>query len=386
QAFLTGPLRDGRLLGDLVIVGGGDAFLRSADLRNWFVQMQAQGLREVWGDIVLDRQAFQFGEGDFASTPPPSVDRPHHARPDALTLDEGALRVSLQADAKGRPQVQVQPPLAGLKVSSSVSSAAGGCDWRAQWAQDSGLNPSLQVSGSWRPGCAAREQVLAPLPHGEFTERAVQVLWREAGGRMKGRVVNRALPALPTDGQGQPAAAWSTHQGEPLAQVLRDINKTSDNLGARNLMLSLARGFPQRPATLADAQQRLSAWLARQGLQPGDIAVDTGAGLSRGERGKPRAMVQLLRHAWFSDQARPFIDSLPVAGVDGTLMHRMTHGAATGRAFLKTGTLLDTRALAGYVQAASGQVYAVAALVNHAEAQRATPMLDAAVEWLAQQG
>ena len=75
-----------------------------------------------------------------------------------------------------------------------------------------------------------------------------------------------------------------------------------------------------------------------------------------------------------------------MAGVDGTLAHRMTQGRATGRAFLKTGTLLDTRALAGYVQAASGSTYAVAALVNHPEAARATPALDRLIEWVAARG
>jgi D-alanyl-D-alanine carboxypeptidase/D-alanyl-D-alanine-endopeptidase (penicillin-binding protein 4) len=72
-----------------------------------------------------------------------------------------------------------------------------------------------------------------------------------------------------------------------------------------------------------------------------------------------------------------------VAGVDGTLVGRMTRGAATGQAFLKTGTLLDTRALAGYVKSRSGRTYAVAALVNHPDARRATPALDALIEWLA---
>jgi len=96
--------------------------------------------------------------------------------------------------------------------------------------------------------------------------------------------------------------------------------------------------------------------------------------------------VQLLRRAWAHRQAQAFIDSLPVAGVDGTLAHRMTQGRATGAAFLKTGTLLDTRALAGYVRATSGRMYAVAALVNHPEAQRATPTLDAVIEWVARHG
>lgn len=388
-AFLGGPLTQGRLLGDLLIVGGGDSRLRSADLLAWFERMQREGLREVWGNVVLDRFAFRLREDDHSNTPPPAADRPHHVRPDALTLDEGVLQVSVQAAARGKPLVQLTPPLAGLKLVNELSAEAGCSVW-AQAASAPGAAPTLALRGRWSAGCGARALTLAPLPHEEFTVRAVEGLWRQAGGGLRGRVIDKRLPdrasLLPTGKDGEAVLPHSVHLSEPLPLVIREINKNSDNLGARNLMLSLVRGFPMRAATLAEARQRVDDWLLRQGLQPGDIALDNGSGLSRAERGKPRALVQLLRKAWVSNQAQAFIDSLPIAGVDGTLAHRMTSGKATGAAFLKTGTLLDTRALAGYVKAVSGRTYALAALVNHPEAQRATPSLDAMVEWVARNG
>lgn len=391
-AFTNGVMSNGRLLGDLLIVGGGNARLRTADLRAWFQRMQSEGLHEVWGNIVLDRFAFRLNDGDFANTPPPAIDRPHHARPDALTLDEGVLQVSVLAAARGKAQITLTPPLAGVQVINELGTA--GC---AVWAQPA-LAPArsepgtqgLAVRGQWGPGCGAREIVLSPLPHDEFTVRAVEGLWREAGGRLRGKVIDKRTPdresLLPTGPDGEPQLPFSVHLSDPLPMVIRDINKTSDNLAARNLMLSLVRGFPTRAATLVEARERVDAWLRRQGLQPGDISLDNGSGLSRGERGKPRAMVQLLRNAWVSQQAQAFIDSLPIAGIDGTLAHRMTSGKATGSAFLKTGTLLDTRALAGYVKATSGKTYALAALVNHPEAQRALPTLDGLIEWVARNG
>jgi serine-type D-Ala-D-Ala carboxypeptidase/endopeptidase (penicillin-binding protein 4) len=151
-------------------------------------------------------------------------------------------------------------------------------------------------------------------------------------------------------------------------------------------MLSLAPGFPLRAATLADARERLAGWLMSQGLDGDDLRVDNGSGLSHAEQGKPRAMVQLLRGAWGSLPGQALLESLPVAGVDGTLAHRMTNGLATGRAFLKTGSLLDTRALAGYVYGASGTIYAMTALVNHPSAAQATPALDRLVEWVVARG
>lgn len=337
RAYLDGLLRQGRLLGDLVIQGGGDARLNADELRQWFGRLHEQGVHDVLGDIVLDHCSFQLTGQDHASTPPPSPERPHHAWPAAFTLDDGRLRM------------------------------AG------------------ELHGG---GAAVRSPIQATLG-GSRIDSVVAQLWRASGGRLHGRVRERRIsdlaPGTPRDGAGRPLAVWSEHRSPPLPELVREINKTSDNLAARNLMLSLSPGFPQRPATLPAARQRLAQWLQRQGLAAEDVAVDTGSGLSREERGKPRAMVQLLQRAWQSPQSLAFVQSLPVAGVDGTLAHRMTRGQATGRAFLKTGTLLDTRALAGYVHG-RGTVYALAVLVNHPEAQRATPMLDALVEWVAAKG
>ena len=137
---------------------------------------------------------------------------------------------------------------------------------------------------------------------------------------------------------------------------------------------------------LKAAQERMRGWLRTQGLHDGDITVVLGSGQSRAERGKPRALVDLLRNAWRSADSQTLVDSLPIAGVDGTLIHRMTSGAATGQAYLKTGTLSDTRALAGYVRAKSGRVYAVSMIVTDPAAAKGTPALDSLVEWVARAG
>jgi D-alanyl-D-alanine carboxypeptidase/D-alanyl-D-alanine-endopeptidase (penicillin-binding protein 4) len=229
--------------------------------------------------------------------------------------------------------------------------------------------------------------VLVPEAPALFTTRALAGLWAEAGGSLSGTVIERARQVgatlIPTGPDGKPRMPWAVHLSQPLPVVLHDMNKSSNNVTARHLMLALSRGFPLRAATLPDAQARMHEWLKRQGLAAGDVQVENGSGLSRGERAKPRALAQLLANAWHAPQLREFLLSLPVAGMDGTLQHRMQGTAAEGHAFLKTGTLLDTRALAGYVQAASGKMYAVALMVNHPDAARATPALDRVIEWIA---
>ena len=384
-AFLRGSLVEGTLLGDLLIVGGGDARLSSAELRDWFGQLRAQGLKRIAGDIVLDRYAFDLNEGDFADTPPPSTGRAYHVRPDAFAIDEGLLHVGIDAARGAKAAVTLEPPLAGVRIVDKVS-MRGGCSATARLADDAS-GQRLEVQGSWGLNCGHRELTLVPAAPAQFTTRALAGLWAEAGGSLSGTVVERARQVgatlIPTGPDGKQQLPWSVHVSQPLPVVLHDMNKSSNNVTARHLMLALSRGFPLRAATLPDAQARMHEWLSRQGLAADDVRVENGSGLSRGERAKPRALAHLLANAWHAPQLREFLLSLPVAGMDGTLQHRMQGTAAEGHAFLKTGTLLDTRALAGYVQAASGRMYAVAMMVNHPEAARATPALDRVIEWIA---
>jgi len=384
-AFLQGALVDGTLLGDLLIVGGGDARLTSGELREWFAQLRAKGLKRVAGNIVLDRYAFDLTEGDFANTPPPSTRRAYHVRPDAFAIDEGLLHVGIDPARTGRAAIALEPPLAGVRVVNRVA-MRGGCTAGARLVEDA-AGSHVDVFGSWGERCGHRELELVPEAPALFTTRALAGLWAEAGGSLSGTVIERPRQAgaslLPNGPDGRPQLPWAVHLSQPLPVVLHDMNKSSNNVTARHLMLALARGFPLRAATLPEAQARMHEWLLRQGLAAGDVQVENGSGLSRGERAKPRALAQLLANAWHAPRLREFLLSLPVAGMDGTLQHRMQGTAAEGHAFLKTGTLLDTRALAGYVQAASGRMYAVAMMVNHPDAARATPALDRVIEWIA---
>ena len=186
--------------------------------------------------------------------------------------------------------------------------------------------------------------------------------------------------------QRAPRGSWSSEVATPLPEVMREMNKTSNNEAAHSLLLALGEGPPKAKGKLDSALARMHGWLRDQGLADGDIRVAVGSGRSRAERGKPRALVQLLRTAWASPWSQAFVDSLPIAGIDGTLVHRMRSGAASGQAYLKTGTLSDTRALAGYVRGKSGKVYAVTAIVTHPEAARGTATLDAIIEWIASHG
>jgi len=389
SAFTLGTLADGRLAGDLLIVGGGNAQLTSGELAAWFRRMHDQGLREIDGDIVLDRYAFQLRPSDHEGTPAQSADEPRHVWPDAMTLDEGLIGVVIRPSRGPRAALSLTPALSDVTLDNRIT-IGGGCTVTPRWQSGRDGHATVIVQGLWGAACGTRTVSFVAPPDSGIAARALPAMWAATGGVLRGRVVAaKVVPGIspiPLGPDGEALAPLSFDRSKPLTELVRDINKVSDNVGARNLMLSLSPGFPTRPATLAGAQRTVRLWLRDQGLGDDDVEVENGSGLSHSERAKPRAMVQLLRKAWRAEQAQAFFDSLPVAGIDGTLKNRLLGGRAAGQAYLKTGTLNDTRALAGYVHAASGKMYAVALMVNHADPARGRPALDAMVEWLARNG
>ncbi len=388
SAYAMGPIVDGTLQGDLLIVGGGNAQLTSAALQAWLGRMQQQGLREIAGDIVLDRFAFHLSAADHARTPVQSASQPRHVWPDAMTLDEGLLTVNLEPTRGARPALALQPALSDVRIVNQVT-MGGGCDPWAQWRSGRAGEAEVLVQGRWSAACGSRSISFVPPADSGYAARALARMWTASGGILRGKVVSPDRPlgdsAVPRGPDGEPLKPLSFDRSKPLPEIIRDINKVSDNVGARHLMLSLSPGFPERAATLAGAQKIMRMWLAQQGLAPGDIEVENGSGLSHSERARPRALVQLLRQGWHAEQAQAFIESLPIAGVDGTLANRL-RGRAMGQAFLKTGTLNDTVALAGYVRGASGRTWAVAMMVVNPAAALGRSAMDATMEWIARNG
>lgn len=390
EAVLSGSLRDGRLDGDLILVGGGDPLLDDVKLLGWFIRMQRRGLREINGNILIDRRAFRFNEKDFANTPKPSWDNTHHAYPDAFLVNEGQFELTLSNSAGG-VRASLRPELADIKVQLSLANTKLACAdrkkaVRASWNADSS---TMVLDGEWSNDCADQRVEFAPWSNLELSQATVAMLWRKAGGVLNGTVKEADAGAGAANHKtGRPAAravvkkAWMALESPPLLEALRQMNKWSNNVVSRHVFLSLSNEFPQRAATADAAQQALRNWLATRGLGADDIAVDNGSGLSRDERGQAVILARLLIDAWQSRNGRAFIDTLSVVGVDGTLGNRLKSSPVAGRAFMKSGTLTAVRAVAGYVHSRSGRYYAVVVNVNHNDAHRALSAIDAFIEWV----
>ncbi len=370
--WLQGPIAGGILTGDVTIKGTGDPKLVLERLWLLLRRVQQSGVREIRGDIVMDRSAFVPGElnpADFDGEPL----RPYNAGADALLLNYRAVILTFTPDAaRGIATVGVEPPLAGVRVDLTVPLAAGPCDdWRGTLKADFADPARMRLAGAYPASCGEKLWPLAYADPRSYNERALAGMWQEMGGRLTGVV---------RDGSA-PAASPSFELRSPsLAETIRDINKLSNNVMAQQLFLTL--GATQRGAGTPDAAREVvKQWLkGRVGGAAGSAVIVNGSGLSRESRLSAALLGKLLQAAWSSAVMPELMSSLPVAGVDGTL--RRSKGMP-GRAHLKTGSLRDVVGVAGYVLADSGRRYVVVGIVNHPNANAARPALDALVEWAA---
>ncbi|NJS37606.1 MAG: hypothetical protein HC765_16300 [Brachymonas sp.] len=204
-------------------------------------------------------------------------------------------------------------------------------------------------------------------------------MWLGSGGKLAGQVREAATPHA--------AKLLVSADSLPLSNITSDINKFSNNVMAQQLFLTLSNQLPSpgRVGSFAASQRQIAAWWKKNLGNTAAPVLDNGSGLSRNERASAAALTRLLHHADASPQAAVFTQSLGIAGVDGTVARmrdRSPNSPAIGNALLKTGTLRDVSAIAGYATAANGQRWSIVAIINHPNAPAARPALDSLVEWV----
>jgi D-alanyl-D-alanine carboxypeptidase/D-alanyl-D-alanine-endopeptidase (penicillin-binding protein 4) len=376
-----GPVVGDVLSGDLVLRGGGDPKLVIEDMTELVGRLRATGLREIRGDLVIDDSLYET-DGDGAAFDG-DASQPYNVRPHAALMNFKATRLVVRPAARG-VSIELDPPLADVRIINEVRLEPGRCRSGAPGlvVRDAGTEerPAIRVAGTYSRGCNEQSTMAAVLNHRQFVHGFFGAAWRSAGGTWSGRtVVARDVdPTLPV------LVEWTSPR--TLTDVVRDVNKFSNNVMARQLLLQTSVDPPaaleRRPATLERARDAVAAWLERRGLRTPELVIDNGSGLSRVERIAAASLGRLLIDAARADHGAAFVESLPVVGVDGTMRHRLRADPVAGRAWIKTGSLQDVRSIAGYVQAASGRRYAVVMLVNGPRAEASGAAQDALLRWV----
>jgi D-alanyl-D-alanine carboxypeptidase/D-alanyl-D-alanine-endopeptidase (penicillin-binding protein 4) len=370
SAYADGNLdANGILHGNLYIQGTGDPKLVPEELIDLVQKIRKAGINGIDGALVLDKRYFDPSTRDL----PPFDDdatAPYNVGPDPLLYAFKSLSFTLTPSSDGSVAVDVVPALAQLQIDNQLHATGGPCR---------GELPTPAVAsfaGDYAERCGPRTLNVAVLDHSAFFAGGFLALWEQTGGTFTG--ATREGP-VPVD-----ARLIATHQGPMLSDIVRDINKFSNNTMARNLFLTIGAVAGKPPATPEKSASAIEAFLQKSGLNMEYLSLDNGSGLSRDEHITALSLADLLQAANASPVAQVFVDSLPIAGVDGTMRNRLTAQPVGGNAHIKTGTLRDVRAIAGYVASADGQSYIVVSIINdpHSEAARAAH--DALLEWVYQ--
>jgi D-alanyl-D-alanine carboxypeptidase/D-alanyl-D-alanine-endopeptidase (penicillin-binding protein 4) len=373
EAYVTGNLRDGVLEGDLVLKGYGDPRL---DLESFWVLLRAlrgKGLREIRGDLVLDRSFFAPSEGDAARFDGDPL-RPYNVLPDALLVNYKALRFAFVPEPeRNAVRIFVEPRPPGLEVVNALRLSPGNCpEGRAfrdilQGTFEAGPPPRAAFAGRYPLACGEKDVNVALLAPNDQVAGMLRELWAELGGRWGGAVRAATVP--------EGARLLHTHDSAPLAEIVRDVNKFSNNVMARQLYVTLGAAGAEPPA------RAIRAWLTAKDIAAPEFSIENGAGLSRTDRMSAASLAALLQAAWQSAVMPDFVASLPLAAMDGTMKKRLIGDPVAGRAHVKTGLLNDVRAMAGYVFDRRGKRKVVVMLMNHPNAPDAELATDALLRW-----
>jgi D-alanyl-D-alanine carboxypeptidase/D-alanyl-D-alanine-endopeptidase (penicillin-binding protein 4) len=376
EAYANGSIVDGVLEGDLVLKGYGDPKITIEQFQALVAALRATGLTAIRGDLVLDRSYFAPSAHDPAAFDAEPL-KPYNVGPDALLVNFKSVRFVFAPNAAGdAAEIRMEPPLAAVALHGAPRLVAGECnDWRgalvASFANHAD-HADATFGGRYASGCGERDWYVALLDHAHYVHAMFARYWSDAGGTFAGGV---------HDGKARPGATpIATLQSPPLYDAVRDINKLSNNVMARQLFLTLATSAHAPPATTARAADAVRRWLAKRKLGFPELVMENGSGLSRRERIAAKSMARLLLAADASRVRGDYVSSLAVAATDGTVRKRFADESVADQALLKTGTLEGVRAIAGYVLGHGGRRYVVVCFVNHPNAAHAQRALDLLVE------
>lgn len=362
RAYLGGKLANGVLSGDLIITGGGDPYMTSERWWSFVQKLREMGLAKINGDIVIDNSYFapiSATRADFDSQPY----RSYNVLPDALMVNFQTSQFTLVASAeRNRPFIAVNPLPANLSLKNQVElSRTGKCQGALRTISfdipDKSDPRTLVVSGALAASCGSYSISRAIMTAPDYAYGTFRTLWTQSGGAMDGAL--RVAP-LPAD-----ATLFYEHDSLPLSEIIRLVNKYSNNVMARHLLLTLGAAKFGPPATAASGGNAVRAWLASRDIAIPGMVLENGSGLSRSERVTVRGLADVLDIAWHSPFMPEFAASLPLAATDGTLRNRFAAAGMQGRLRLKTGRIDDVSGLAGFVNAASGKTYVISVLINH---------------------
>ncbi|UPT77859.1 D-alanyl-D-alanine carboxypeptidase/D-alanyl-D-alanine-endopeptidase [Sulfurovum sp. XGS-02] len=374
--YTTGSVQNGVLQGDLLIQGFGDPTLNAEDLEQILSETRAKGIRQIRGDIVIDRSYFKVGSQDSSGFDE-NLYSAYNAMPDAMMFNERLVTVCVIPKEKRVHKKDVDE---GYKVVDQLEHVNKPCRGKYSWPKvkidKREVVPTVFLQGKISKRCGKRNICkVITKPYRSFYYALKDRLMQE-GIAVRGGLKLRKIP--------REAKELFTHYSEPLEEIISETSKESNNLYARHLLLLLGEKLYGAPATVQKGRDAVKYILDEKGaLGKGRLSIDNGSGLSRTAKMNAKQLAQMYDDAYERYGSR-WMETLSIAGVDGTIKSRFRHTVVKKHAWMKTGTLRRVKNIGGYVQNRAGKFYTVVIIINSSKAKyRGAKLQDEIMKWLA---
>ena len=379
ELYRDGSLINGVLNGNLIIKGYGDPSFKAQEFWRLLMSLQQAGIKQINGDLIIDKSYFAKNVGN-RKTFDEETWRAYNAEPSAFLVNGRNTSFKFIATETG-VNVTQEFELPEVQIVNNMQLSQGACgEWRSRFGytvkpKDNGV--MVIFSGTFSPACGERFLELSVLDDEKYAFFTFKKLWHELNGTFNGKL---KIQEMPTG-----AVKVLEQVSDPLGYVIRDINKWSNNLMTRQLLLTISAEKLLPPATEVNGEKAVKNWLSTKGLNFKELVIENGSGLSRVERISAEHLGRMLVSAYHSPVMPELMASLPILSQDGTIKKRLVESQSNGRAHLKTGSIDGVSAVAGYVLDANNHRHVLVMLVNHAKAAGRKNAQDALIEWVHQQ-
>ncbi|MBA6414332.1 D-alanyl-D-alanine carboxypeptidase/D-alanyl-D-alanine-endopeptidase [Parahaliea sp. F7430] len=373
--FLSdGELRGERLEGNLYVRFGGDPKLTIERLWRSLGELRGKGITRITGDLVLDGSHFKM-----ITTAPPFDDKGDNpfaaflVEPSAYLTNLNLLQFQVNADQRG-VQAWVTPALPGIEIDNQVKISAGGAcpsstalKWQPEAKEKGPI--TLRISGQLPKGCQV-SSYLSLLSQPRYSALLIRHVLASHGITVEGQ---DSLASSPDQ-----ATLLLRSRSPDLATMVRDINKWSSNVMARQMLLTIGAelGGEQAKDDRVAGIEAIHHWLQAKGIDSKGLVIENGSGLSRNSRMTARQGVEILQQAWNSPYASDLLASMPIIALDGTMAKRLRNTGLQGLGRIKTGSLENVRSIAGYSRDDKDTHWAIVAMVNNNPAWNGQGVLD----------
>jgi D-alanyl-D-alanine carboxypeptidase/D-alanyl-D-alanine-endopeptidase (penicillin-binding protein 4) len=407
KLYLKGRIERGVLEGHLYVKGFGDPKMVPESLLKLMDQLKSLGVNKINADISLDLTAYNPSVKDSAPNDG-EESKSYNVSPNPLLYSFQTISFHLSSTKKN-VDVSFTPLLANFKISNLLKIFQGDCiDWKKNitltLTQEENEQWTANLEGKLPSKCNDVVFNVVSIPNDQFFKMGFISAWESVGGQWL-KKPNFQNNKVPND-----TPLILEYAGTSLTEAIIDTNKFSNNVMARHIFLTPALENNKLQVSTLDAISQTQKWLKDHQFNMSELILENGSGLSDIERISPQHMIDLLKYASLSKHNDIFISSLPIAGVDGTMRHRLVNQFKNfvnhvwhkdplqnkiqlpeklnqSGAYIKTGSLRNVRSVAGYVVSKTGKIYIVSSMVNHFKANEGlSGVNDALIIWLSEDG